>query len=42
MGDPIPVPDVLEDDTDASWELWQQASRDFDFDDRDTMPMDLN
>ena len=23
--DPIPVPDVIDDDQDASWGLWQQA-----------------
>ena len=40
--EPIPVPDVLEDDSEASWALWREANgerRDWD---SDTEPMGLS
>ena len=40
--EPLPVPDVIEDDSDASWDLWREATQGHGGWDADTEPMGLS
>ena len=41
-GAPFPVPDVIDDDSDASWELWREATRGQGNWEESTVPMGLS
>lgn len=41
-GDPIPCPDAIEDDSDAAWTMWVQATQHGGWDDAETQPMGLS
>lgn len=40
-GDPIPCPDAIEDDSDATWTMWEQASQVGSWEEAETRPMGL-
>ena len=40
-GDPIPCPDAIEDDSESTWSMWDQATLPDSREDAETQPMGL-